>query len=831
LSSFVKFFFLLADMLLNFTGSDEMKWLYGVQTGEWGRLAQQGDGGTAIHCPNERFAVLRLFSGARQQQQMFGLDQIESVSRSLACHADSYVSQATFVGASRRKAFFSRVRACWVDLDFHNQGRLLDSAMVSEIRQHCDQLDLPQPSLIISSGRGAYLKWVLERPVTDLPTWDAAQSMLVLLFQSFVADKNARDACRVFRVLGSHNAKVEDPVRREVKAIDGTGQEVLFETLAAALEHARSQITLPQIFAKSEQGVGSGATRRPRSATLDRWSERLLHAAECGSTDELELFARLREPIMQSGKFSVASLGWSRFCDLRDLYVNRGGIPIGQRDLSMLWMLNSLGHAGIVTPENFESEVRSLLRAFPMGKDGYDPLQDGSMQTLRQRLFRTHVLCQDVKSGKIDPSAYIDPSSLLYRPGNQFLINAFDISEDEQKSLKVLISAQEKLRRADAKAPGRTQRREQRKSLKARVQQLLQECGGVCANIAALARTLGEAVSRVWRMVKAIQSDGGLSSSPSSTPVAQDCGPQAASGRVAEGLASNSSTRVAQVASTSASSANTSKAGNLSEAAQAPKSWKALAKDFVSFFTHGKKGTVRQRSILGSYGARHEQSLKALKQATAKPKKTGFAHWRPAFTKDLSDFYRAHGAWPSPEQRQSLMEWHMNRHQAALSATKRPEKEMLPGGLGNPEGGASGESSMGTAAPLGEKPREWADLPGVLMQKKAYISTKDLFIAHYGPESAQRWESMSMVDRLRASARMHQDILDRAKQSTQALTAGIKERWQKMAQKDRATIDAAASQEEALMAKKVSNALEALIGTWRRKRATSQSDAPCCAEA
>lgn len=209
-------------MLRNFNGSDELLWLYGVQSGEWGRNAGQSNDGLKF-CPNEQFALLQLFPGS-QQQRMFGLDQIETVGRCMKHRTDSYVSQATFVGPTRRKAFFSRVRACWVDLDLHQQDRMLDSATVREIRQHCDQLSLPQPSLIISSGRGAYLKWMLDRSVTDLPAWEAAQSMLVLLFQPFVADKRARDACRVFRILGSHNAKVEDPVQREVRASMARGR-------------------------------------------------------------------------------------------------------------------------------------------------------------------------------------------------------------------------------------------------------------------------------------------------------------------------------------------------------------------------------------------------------------------------------------------------------------------------------------------------------------------------------------------------------------------------------------------------------------------------------
>jgi len=765
-----------------------MKWLYGVQTGEWGRSVQPSGKGKAIHCPNEKFALLQLFAGVKKQKQrMFDLGQIDVVSQSMSRQNDSYVSQATFVGSSRRKTHFSRVRACWVDLDIQDQGRMLDSALVSEIRQHCDQLGLPQPSLIVSSGRGAYLKWVLERSVTDLPAWEAAQSMLVLLFQPFAADKLARDASRVFRILGSHNSKVEDQVQREVRAIEGTGREVLFETLAIALEHARGQITLPQVLLQS----GAVAPRRPRSATLDRWGERLLHAAEHGSIDDLKLFARLREPILQGNKLSTASLGWARFCDLRDLYISRGGIPVGQRDLSMLWMINSLGHAGIVTPQNFDSEVSGLLRAFPQGQDRYEPLQDGSLQTLRQRLFKTHALRQDIASGKIDAhTTYIDASELLYRPGNQFLIETFDISENEQKPLKTLISSQEKLRRADAKAPGRAERREQRNALKARVQQWIQEHGGVCENISALARELGEAVCRVWRVVKALHK-AIQSGAPKPDP------------KPAENPAMPAKP-------VSAHKEKTPKPSG-------PKSWMALARDFALFVASKKgAGSTMQapRSILGSYGSRHDQSLAALRQAAARPRKAGFKHWMSAFTKDISDFYRAHGAWPSDEQRQSLMAW----HKSTFAALWKQDSAQRP----TPKAGPMGDSK---SAPAAEKPEFLTELSVKLTQNKEYIPTKTLFVTYYGEEGARRWESMGSVDRLRASIQMEQDIWQQARQTAKSSVDSIRERWQSMVQKDRATIEAAASKRE----QKLGNAIGSLVNVWQRKRSwrTQQEDLKC----
>lgn len=475
-------------------GSTELQWLHGLRGGLWAQDAAELEAERQL----ERFSVLRLDADGRKSQSMHALAHIEPVARSLLGAHDSYVSQASFVGTSRRKSMFARVRACWVDLDLHKEGIRLDAQTVREIRAHCTGLGLPEPSLIVASGRGAYCKWILERAVTSLPAWDAAQSMLVVLFQRFLADKRARDACRVFRMLGTRNSKVASEPESVVRVIDGSGQETSFEALALALEAARQQIELPSV-----DRTGADRRRGPRSKTLNRWSEELRQAAEHGSIEELDLYSRLREPILSGNRKTAATLGWARFCDLRDLFIRRGGIPVGQRDLAMFWMVNALAHAGVVSSLNWDEEITELLRAFPQVGHNFDPLEDGSLTTLYSRLKNTELLREQMAQG-LDLHGLVNADELLYRPGNQHLIDAFDISDEEQQGLRTLISPQERQRRRDAKAPGRAERREQRQQLRERILEWLQSNGWVCTNIAALARQLGEAVGKVWRHVRAL---------------------------------------------------------------------------------------------------------------------------------------------------------------------------------------------------------------------------------------------------------------------------------------------------------------------------------------
>ena len=483
------------------TGAQELRWLHGLNGGSWAsRILSE----PLANRVQERFAVLRIDERGTHQS-MHALQNIDATAALLQGLPECYVSQASFIGSSRQKAFFSRVRACWVDLDLHKDGMQLDSATVRDILVHCQALGLPAPTMIIASGRGAYLKWILKRPLTNLPAWNAAQAMLVLLFQRFLADKRARDACRVFRMLGTRNSKVEPGRNNIVHVVDGSGEEVDFEALAQALQAAQSQIDLPaQMERHRAKQEGVDRRRGPRSKTLSRMGQTLREAAERGSVEELRLYSAASQPIMMGPAKTGATLGWARFQDLRDLYIARGGIPVGQRDLVLFWMLNFLAQAGVVESSNWEREVKSLLAAFPqVGKD-FDPLRDGSLSTLKRRMQATEALRAKLREGSLDPEALVDTDELLYRPSNRFLIDVFDITPEEQKSLRTIISAEERQRRRDEKAPGRAERRAARQALREKIARWLAEHNWVCSNISALARELGEGVAKVWRIVKSL---------------------------------------------------------------------------------------------------------------------------------------------------------------------------------------------------------------------------------------------------------------------------------------------------------------------------------------
>ena len=76
---------------------------------------------------------------------------------------------------------------------------------------------IPIPNLIVDSGRGLYLIWLIKKvPSMALPLWKAVEEHFYKQLKEFGADRQALDATRILRVPGSFNSKTHT----EVKIID-----------------------------------------------------------------------------------------------------------------------------------------------------------------------------------------------------------------------------------------------------------------------------------------------------------------------------------------------------------------------------------------------------------------------------------------------------------------------------------------------------------------------------------------------------------------------------------------------------------------------------------
>ncbi|HDH91583.1 MAG TPA: hypothetical protein ENF38_01390 [Candidatus Aenigmarchaeota archaeon] len=73
---------------------------------------------------------------------------------------------------------------------------------------------VPEPTLIINSGKGKHLYWLLEKPIRLEPDWkiSSIEAILEGIAQKVGADTNPKDISRVLRLPGSFNPKYDPQI-------------------------------------------------------------------------------------------------------------------------------------------------------------------------------------------------------------------------------------------------------------------------------------------------------------------------------------------------------------------------------------------------------------------------------------------------------------------------------------------------------------------------------------------------------------------------------------------------------------------------------------------
>lgn len=121
---------------------------------------------------------------------------------------DVYFSQNTFYKPQRRIENIRQLRALYVDVDCHTIGYEPEWVVGKlDIEVFYDNI-LPEPNLIIFSGRGIVCVWLIEPvPYKALPLWKAVENYFYEQLSYVGADKKSLDPTRVFRIDGSVNSK------------------------------------------------------------------------------------------------------------------------------------------------------------------------------------------------------------------------------------------------------------------------------------------------------------------------------------------------------------------------------------------------------------------------------------------------------------------------------------------------------------------------------------------------------------------------------------------------------------------------------------------------
>jgi hypothetical protein len=126
---------------------------------------------------------------------------------------DVYFSQNTFYKPKRVIANIRQLRALYVDVDCYLLNYDPEYVLLL-LEEDVFKQKIPDPSIIIFSGRGIVLIWRIEPvPYKALPLWQTVQNYLCEQVKFLGGDIKALDAARVFRIAGSINSKNGEVVR------------------------------------------------------------------------------------------------------------------------------------------------------------------------------------------------------------------------------------------------------------------------------------------------------------------------------------------------------------------------------------------------------------------------------------------------------------------------------------------------------------------------------------------------------------------------------------------------------------------------------------------
>ena len=130
---------------------------------------------------------------------------------------DVFFSQNTFYKPARRIENIRQLRSLYVDLDFY-LFNYEPSWVIGKLEHEFFGQSIPEPNIIIFSGQGIVLIWLIEPvPYKALPLWQAVQKYMLKELESLGGDPKAVDAARIFRIAGSRNTKNGAYVRTEYR--------------------------------------------------------------------------------------------------------------------------------------------------------------------------------------------------------------------------------------------------------------------------------------------------------------------------------------------------------------------------------------------------------------------------------------------------------------------------------------------------------------------------------------------------------------------------------------------------------------------------------------
>lgn len=352
---------------------------------------------------------------------------------------DVYFSLNGF-STHRRTDCLVQINSLFLDLDIH--GLFQDPDFVLACVRDLIPQTIPEPNIVVYSGRGLWLIWLIEPvPREAFASWSKLEAHFVKSLAHLGADLKAKDVTRVIRLPGSINGK--------------SGKEVVWEVWHT--ERYRLNRLVMQYMPAPKPLKPRKERSRPR--------------------DETPVHHKM---------FSPYSLFWAIIEDLKRLADLRGRQLRGHRDYFLFIWRNCLAQMG-VTAEVSEIEMRKTALLY-LGNDAL-PDREWTQKTLS--VYRaTH---ENADGDEV----------LGYKLKTSWIVDALAITPEEELQMQVLISRTEKYRRKNVKRRKQTRQEylSQAEDKRAEILRLRDEHPGLSmrklaklanVHVATVSRTLNE---------------------------------------------------------------------------------------------------------------------------------------------------------------------------------------------------------------------------------------------------------------------------------------------------------------------------------------------------
>lgn len=370
---------------------------------------------------------------------------------------DIYISSNTYYKPQRSTSYIRQFRALYIDLDLKEYEKAETVYMVYFLAY---ENKIPMPSMIVDSGRGIHLYWKIQNaPYGAMWTWQELEDYLYNQLKDLGADIQATDGARVLRLPNTVNSKINEECK--VLVVNDDIEYSMYDLREKYLNYSTKSYQLE--FEQTKE------IKKKKTNTIARlFNSYTLHLSRI---EDMETLCKLRN-------YNVE--GYRNF--ILHCYAYWKGIYT--RDIEELEKEIIEFNNSFKKPLK-ESEVKAIIRCIPKAIAKFVEYEQGVRTGQAKR----------VTKGMKDKGGY------WYK--NQTLIERLNITLDEQKQMKTIISQEEKYRRNNIKRTprneeGLTQKQSKIKELKEQIMNL-RKAG---KTIREIAEKLNISKSKVDRLAK-----------------------------------------------------------------------------------------------------------------------------------------------------------------------------------------------------------------------------------------------------------------------------------------------------------------------------------------